>query len=441
MDASALPSYLRPINQVLSSQTPITVSDTIQSTKNIKFMLVSTHAQQYTGYSKVSHGILQELSKVPNLELLHFGFQKHPQVNPTFRPYPPNVEVIDGASLEIPLQQGFGYQNLMDIVRKKKPHIIMIYNDMSVVSRFLEEIRKTATPRPFKVWIYCDQVYDGQHQGMIDILNRDSDRIFTFTSYWKKQLKEQGITRPISVLGHGFDSKVFFTVPRDLARKSLKLPDDAFVIMSLNRNQPRKRYDIMIMAFVELLVKYPTRPIVLLCICDKGEKGGWWLFEIFVRELKKRGVPIEQFGNRLMISSQDMVFKDEDINVLYNVADIGISTADGEGWGLCTFEQMGLGVPQVVPDIGGYKEYCSKENSMLVKPKHRYYLPSVYSAVGGEAQVCEPHDVCLAIEEYLNDSDKRRSHGQKAKEIVLGYTWQNAVKDLVKSINEERDEI
>jgi len=435
-----LPSYLRPIEQQISSApAPIQVID--GNKKSLRFMLVSTHVHQYTGYSKISYGLLQELAKVPNLELIHFGFQKHPQTPSEFRPYPSGVDVIDATALEVPLQQGFAYSNLMDVVRKKNPHVIMIYNDMAVVARFLEEIRKTSVPRPFKIWIYCDQVYEGQHQGMIDILNRDADRIFTFTSFWKKHLKEQGITRPLSVLGHGFDPKTFFTVPRDLARKSLKLPDDAFVIMSLNRNQPRKRYDIMMMAFVELLVKYPTKPIVLLCICDKGEKGGWWLFEIFVRELKRKGGSIEHFGNRLMISSQDMVFKDEDINILYNVADLGISTADGEGWGLCTFEQMGLGIPQVVPDIGGYKEYCSSTNSMMVKPKNRYYLPSVYSAVGGEAQVCDPHDVCLALEEYLNDSDKRRLHGQKAKEKILTYTWPNAVKELVKYIQEEQDEI
>ena len=422
---------------------PTTVS--ITSAKKLKFMLVSTHCHQFTGYSKVSHGILEQLSKQPNLELTHFGFQKHPQAPQEYRPYPPSIDVIDAAALEASSgqqqQQGFGYQVLVDSIRKKRPNVVMIYNDMAVVTRFLEEIRKSGVSREFKVWIYCDQVYDCQLQGGIDILNRDADRVFAFTSYWKKQLKDQGVTRPIHILGHGFDPTTYFTVPRDLARKSLKLPDDMFVIMNLNRNQPRKRQDIMIMAFVELVVKYPTKPIVLLCICDKGEKGGWWLFELYSRELKKRGVPIEQFGNRLMISSQDMVFKDEDINVLYNIADVGISTAEGEGWGLCTFEQMGVGIPQVVPDLGGYKEFCSNENSMVVKPKHRYYLPSVYSPVGGEAQACDPHDVCLALEEYVNDSEKRKRHGAKAKETVLGYTWAKATEELVKRINEEREEL
>jgi len=101
---------------------------------------------------------------------------------------------------------------------------------------------------------------------------------------------------------------------------------------------------------------------------------------------------------------------------------------------------MGVGVPQVVPDVGGYKEYCSSENSMVVKPAHRYYLPGVYSPVGGEAQVCNPHDVCLALEEYLNDSSKKLKHGAKAKETVLGYTWEKALKELVTRLEEEREE-
>jgi len=452
-----LPSYLKSINDVLvpsvpspaSSLAPLPapslaplplVSQSVSTKKKLKFMLVSTHAQQYTGYSKVSYHILQELVKHPWLSLIHFGFQKHPQANGTYRPYPAGVEVIDAAALESPPHQGFGYQAITDVIRKKDPDVVMIYNDMSVVTRFIEEIRKSSVTRRFKLWIYCDQVYDCQMQGMIDILNRDADRVFAFTSYWKQQLKEQGVTRPLSILGHGFDPKTYFTVPRELARKSLKLPDDAFVIMTLNRNQPRKRLDILIMAFTELVVKYPTKPILLLCICDKGEKGGWWLFELYVRELRKRGVPIEQFGNRLMISSQDMAFSDEDVNILYNIADVGISTAEGEGWGLCTFEQMGVGIPQVVPDIGGYKEFCSNDNSALVKPKHRYYLPGVYSPVGGEAHVCDPHDVCLAMESYVNDSERCKMHGRKAKETVLTYTWEKAVASLVKSLKAQHEE-
>lgn len=442
--APQLPSFLT--SPQLSAG--LTTSNGGSTHGKVKFLLVGTHAHQFTGYSKVTYGFVKVLSKLPNVAVTHFGFQKNPQIPPNYRPYPPNVRVLDAAQMEqqslppgAPPQQGFGYHVLPDVIRHEKPNVVLLYNDMSVVARFLEEIRKSGIPRTFKIWVYADQVYNCQLQGFLDILNRDADRVFAFTPFWKKCLKDQGITRPIDVLGHGFDKEQFFPMNRTEIRKKLGLPQDAFMLINLNRNQPRKRYDILIMAFAELVVKYPNKPIFLMCICDKGEKGGWWLFELFQRELKLRGVPVERFGNRLMLSSQDMSFRDEDINMFYNLADVGISTADGEGFGLCSFEQMGCGVPQVVPAIGGYKEFCTAENSMLVKPSHRYYLPQAFSPVGGEAEACNPHDVCVAIEEYLLDSSKRTKHGEEARKTVLGYTWEKATEALVKRLNEEHQEL
>jgi len=469
---SVLPSYLQSLESVLnttstSTSAPpslpsfltsplltsgLTTSNAGSTEGKLKVLLVGTHAHQVTGYSKVTYGIIKVLAKDPKLVVTHFGFQKNPAIPPTHRPYPPNIRVLDVADMErksVPPQglppgtpplQGFGFHLLPDVIRHETPDVVLLYNDMAVIGRFLEEIRKSGIPRNFKIWLYVDQVYNTQLQNHLDLINRDADRVFAFTSYWKKCLKDQGITRPIDVLGHGFEHDIFKTTDRTEVRKKLGLPTDGFILTNLNRNQPRKRYDILIMAFVELVVKYPNKPIFLMCICDKGEKGGWWLFELFTRELKLRGVSLERFGNRLMLSSQDMSFRDEDINMFYNLADVGISTADGEGWGLCNFEQMGVGIPQVVPDIGGFKEYCSKDTTMLVKPKYRQYLPTTHSPVGGEVEVCDPHDVCIAMEEYLLDSEKRKKHGDAAKKVIVGYTWEKATESLVKRLKQELED-
>ncbi len=453
--SNTLPPYLQSIQSLLTAPSTNTslvsaikpsAIPAIRDPKKLQFLLVSTHCQQVTGYSKVSWGMVQQVGSLPWIQMTHFGFQKFHQTPPDYRTYPSNVEVLDVAAMEKQLpapqqQQGFGFSLLPDIIRKKQPHVVMIYNDMSVVAKFLEEIRISGVPRNFKIWVYCDQVYDTQLQGYLDILNRDADCIFTFSPYWKKCLKDQGITRPIDVILHGFDSTQFFPVPREIVRKQMELPADAFIFLNLNRNQPRKRLDIMIMAFVELIVKYPTKPIFLMSITDRGEKGGWWLGEVFKNELKMRNVPIEIFGTRLLMSTRDMTFSDMDVNMFYNLADVGINTSDGEGWGLCNFEQMGVGIPQVVPDIGGFKEFCTKDNSVLVKPKQRYYLPTVYSPVGGEARACDPHDVCLAMEEYVDDSELRAQHGKNARETVLKYTWTRAMERLIKRLDDEKKEV
>jgi len=414
-----------------------------QEGRKLRFMLVSTHCHQYTGYSKVSYGLLRQLCKAPWLDVFHFGFQKFPQQNfaDGYRPYPSNITVIDACALENPHDQGFGYRQLPDAIRQYKPDVIMIFNDMSVVSRFIGEIDKSGIPKNFKTWVYCDQVYTVQLQGYIDTLNMKAERVFAFTSSWKKCLKDQGVNRPIDVILHGFEEDMYKILPRNEIRRNMKIPEEAFVFLNVNRNQPRKRYDILLMAFVELLLKYPNKPIFLMCICDKGEKGGWWIFEIFHREMRLRGVNVDQFANRLMISSQDMVFRDEDINLFYNLADAGVNSADGEGWGLCNFEQMGLGIPQVVPNIGGLREFCKPTNSILVEAKNRYYLPMVYSSVGGEAFAMDPHDLCLGMEEYVLNTDKKNQHGAEARKTVLGYTWERASQHLIRRLKQEKEDI
>lgn len=410
--------------------------------RKLKFMLVSTHCHQVTGYSKVSYNLIQQLSKLPWLQLYHYGFQKilNKPADPA-RFYPPGVEVIDAVTLEKPLVQGFGYAQLPTEIDRIKPDVVMIYNDMAVITQFMEAIKKSNIKRDFQTWFYVDQVYNCQLGMFLDVINREADRVFTFTQGWRDCLKSQGIHRPIDVIAHGFDSKMFTPIPKAMARKRLNLPDELFLLLSINRNQPRKRYDLLIMAFVELVVKYPNKPIALMCVCDKGEKGGWPLFEIFARELKLRGVSPEQFGNRLMVTNRDMDFKDEEINTFYCAADVSVSAADGEGFGLCTFESMGVGCPQVVPALGGYKEFCNEGNSVMVKPKGRYYLPLLFCPVGGEAEYVDPHDLCLGMEEYLNDSALRAKHSAAAMNTVRGYTWESVVANLVKRLKSQYEEV
>jgi glycosyltransferase involved in cell wall biosynthesis len=431
-----------------SASAQVQVQVQVQQQRKCKFMLVGTHAHQYTGYSKVTYNMVRELAKEDSwLDLVHFGFQKHPQIPPLYRPYPPQVKVVDAVALEVAAAQGkepastFGFQFLPDVIKKEKPDVVMIYNDASVVSQFLEAIRKSAIPRTFKIWVYIDQVYPIQPQPFLDLLNRDADRIFAFTTYWKKVLKEQGINRPIDILAHGFDSAVFKPMSKKEARKMLGIPEDAFIFMSLNRNTPRKRYDLMVMAFAELVVKYPTKPVFLLCICDKGEKGGYLIFDIYLRELRRLGVNVDQYAARLILSAKEMVFRDEETTTFYSVADVQLSASEGEGFGLCSFESMGLGIPCIAPDVGGFKEFMTAENAILVKPTYRAYLPLGYSPVAGEVELVSSHDLSIAMETYLNDTELRERHGKAARETVLKYTWSSVMSNLMKRLKTEHQEI
>lgn len=437
--------FLKELNaSVAASSLPTTTSATTSAStsasaiavKPVKMVIVSTHINQINGYSKVVHQLLQHLAVHSSwLQVTVFGTQKI--VNGDIgRKAPGAFSVIDASALEKEKDKatGFAFNELPQFLLSEKPDVVLIYNDLSVICTYIESIRKSIDNRLFKIWAYVDLVYPAAPPQMIDMLNRDVERVFTFTKSWKETLKAQGITRPVDVMNHGVNTKMFRPIPKDMARPLLGLPKDITLITSVNKNIPRKRLDVLVMAFTRLIVSFPMKPIFLLLVGDNGSRGGFPLLDIFARELKICGGAVELFGNRLMITSKDNAYKDEDINMIYNAGDIGVSCAEGEGFGLCALEQMSVGVPQIVPEINGYTEYCTADNSLLIKPKYRAYIPQAHHSVTGEAQIMDPADLAKALERYVFDEDLRTRHGKAAKEAAEAYTWERAVAPLVKRL-------
>jgi hypothetical protein len=431
-----LSNFLSELNQIAAPKNEVVQPEQ----KQMKILIVSTHTNQVNGYSKVAYNIIKELATKPWLNIVHFGTQAL-STGDIGRKVPAHVKVIDATSLEKDKKPGFGFTELPQVIQQEKPDVVFIYNDLAIICSYIEHLRKQSDPRLYKIWAYVDTTYPMQPQSMIDILNRDVERIFTFTKSWKDSIKSQGITRPIDVMRHGVDSTIFKEIPKNLARQMLGLPKEVFLFTSLNKNIPRKRLDLLIMSFVKLMIRHPLKPIYMLIVANKeGNNGGYNLFDIFSREIKLHGEPVSVFGDRLLITSNDTCYKDEDINALYNCGDAGVSCAEGEGFGLCTFEQMLLGVPQVVPEINGYTEYCNQDNSVMVKPKTRYYIPYGYNSLSGEANIVDPVDVANAMERYVFDENLRKLHGTKGKELVQQYTWEKCVAPLVNRLLQSVDQ-
>jgi glycosyltransferase involved in cell wall biosynthesis len=114
---------------------------------------------------------------------------------------------------------------------------------------------------------------------------------------------------------------------------------------------------------------------------------------------------------------------------------VGITAAEGEGFGLCQFEAMGVGIPQIVPNVGGFRDFCKDGvNSRAVEPARRYYLALSASPVGGMSELVDSHDLMIAAEDYVLDSELRTKHGKRARETVLAYEWKKEVEALRKVI-------
>jgi hypothetical protein len=115
--------------------------------------------------------------------------------------------------------------------------------------------------------------------------------------------------------------------------------------------------------------------------------GYWDLMDILENECKFRNIPIEYAKNTIQTISMPQQLSDREINILYNSCDVGLNSADGEGFGLCGFECAALGKAQVSANVGGMKEFLDETNSILIEPVTSIYLDNKSKGIGGKAEI------------------------------------------------------
>lgn len=396
--------------------------------EKIKVMFFGTHPCCYNGYCLITYNLGKQLAARGDIELIVFGFQNFYMSPPHIkeRELPPNVYIYDAFFNENPKQMGFGFDQVKEVVKMVKPDVCVVYNDMVVVSNVMNKLKeaKEEDGMGFKTIVYIDQVYLYQKAEYIKLLNERADYVLCFTPYWEGIAKGIGITRPMGYLQHGFDPMVHYPVPKALARQYFGLKKDDFIIMNLNRNQPRKRWDICLQAFAEVVSRHLEEPIKLLIAT--AVNGAWNLMEVYERELKKRGLTLEQGMKHIVLIDNPQQLTDEDVNILYNVANVGINTCDGEGFGLCNFQQAAIGIPQIVPAIGGFLDFFGGGRACCIEPKFTLYIDTGRDGVGGESQLCEWIDFANAIDQLYSNPEDAERMGQEARRFICkNYSWES----------------
>jgi hypothetical protein len=147
--------------------------------------------------------------------------------------------------------------------------------------------------------------------------------------------------------------------------------------VNANRNTQRKRHDLAIMGFVELIRKNPTKPYYMMIVTGLNPQHGSYYDagRIYQTELTRQGMNKEDYIKRLMlVDTSKTALPDTAINEIYNAADLGINLSDGEGFGLCQIEHLYTGAPQIVTDIGTYRSFMDEKVCTFIPPTDRTYF-------------------------------------------------------------------
>lgn len=393
----------------------------------MRFVLVSTHIDQTTGYSKVSNNLVKQVATLsPKVKTFHFGFQRHPSHTGS-RKYPDGIVSYDAAANEDPKEEGFGFNKIHEYVEMVNPDVVMIYNDPLVIMKFVEAMKHERGVSPYKLWIYLDQLYIGIAQPLIDSLHKHADRIYCFTDIWKQRFLEYAPFPDVRVLEHAVDPSVFSVMSAEAVkgvRNNIGVPTDAVVFLNANRNSQRKRLDLTIGGFVRLLSRNPTKPYYMMISTNMNPQSGAFydVQRIFGEELRCQNLDVQKYARNLLLidTAPPNLLSDDAVNQLYNSADIGINTSDGEGFGLCQLEHMYTGAPQLVTDIGSYRTFLSDDTAEFVQSNGRCYF------AGGMPHGCWSHT--FSMEHVADSMEKSIATLPEKRKAIAAYNFKSWAK-------------
>lgn len=291
-----------------------------------------------TGFARVTHSVLEHLSKEHEVHVLAINYSGDPHNYP-FTAYPAsNVHCDDR----------FGLPRIPEILEKVKPDIFICLQDIWVCNQVWERCQFLKNKLGFKFICYFPIDSEAYYPDMLRNIAA-WDMAITFTINCAHRILKHGVEAArLGVLPHGVDTGKFAPMDRDAARDALGLPKDKFIVLNANRNQPRKRIDLTIQAFAKFAA---NKPDTMLYLHMGAKDMGWDIVPLFDREMKKNGV---ESSKRLALTSENINYMDappdDMLNLIYNSCDVGINTADGEGWGLIPFEHASCRKPQIVPN-------------------------------------------------------------------------------------------
>ena len=318
----------------------------------------------------------------------------------------------------------FGFNKLPTVINVIKPQIIILLNDSKIIHGWLSSINNSATiDKKCLIIPYVCTEYIGVPGCEVELYNKMCSGLFAMAQFTIDEFDKNGSMLKSYRLSHGYSNNIL-KIDKCIAKKIMNIPEDTFVFFSGSKNQPRKRLDIIIRAYVHLLTNHSDKKVLLLLNCGLIDSG-WNLKELYTRLCKENSIKnMEQYIYFCSNNIGDSNKNDEELTIIYNASDVGITTSTGESFGLIPFEQSALGIPQIIPNWGGIVE-AVPYGSIKVDTNDYYVYPVVLQSCNGEARTVYYKDVANAMETYLLDESLYKQHCKEVLKNIENYSWSN----------------
>ena len=157
-------------------------------------------------------------------------------------------------------------------------------------------------------------------------------KIVAYSKYAYRELLKYYPPSKVEYIPHGVNTEVFKPRPeaRSKVREKLQVPEDAFLLINVSDNVPRKQLGFLLWCFKKFLEKHPAEPIFLYLHTNwsVGYPRGLNIPEL-IRELN--------LGDKVKLPTLDPMInpiEDLEMSYIYSACDVMIHTSLAEGFGL-----------------------------------------------------------------------------------------------------------
>jgi glycosyltransferase involved in cell wall biosynthesis len=367
----------------------------------------------HTGFATVTHAIGERLvAKGHDVHVLATNY-KGDYWPTSLKLYRPNMLVESDI---------YGQTRFIEMLGKVEPDVVVMLNDPWVVLDLLFKNHNDPQKillkyRPILAYLPVDG-YNAP-QAWPDTLAKVTTPVtmskFGQAQYPGSRLVYHGVDtsrffpvsdeRPITL-----SNNVVVTSKRD-CKRAFGYDPDGFLVLRVDKNSGRKDFAATWKALVPVMQRHSDIQVHLHTVARDSTSG------VDLAALLEREPALHPRFFTPDLHSSYIGWAQEDLNALYNAADLFVSTSRGEGFGLTLAESLACGVPVIAQNVSAIPEVVGP-GGVLVEPLGPITVPSAQDVMLPDVKAFTE-----AIERAYLSRGLRRDLGAKGQEHVASFSW------------------
>jgi glycosyltransferase involved in cell wall biosynthesis len=365
-----------------------------------------------TGFGKVAQEILK---RVKGYEITVLGINYNGEFyDRNIHPYNIFMAKDDTGFL--------GYRKFVQMLTTQKWDLVFTHQDLGIINAITKYIVDERAKQKFK-WVAYMPIDNAEFWDMQSIQN--ADEVLVYSQYGKdvitKKNPEVGERVKVAYLGTDLDKFRPLKNKQELRRKWFNIEDpNTFLAVNVNANRWRKDHPHGILGFKYFNDKYPNSKYYIHAPV-KTVDGDLRIMAQSCR-LKEGALITKDDVNPLH------GYSEEEVNEIYNCADVVISSTMAEGFGLSITESFGAEIPALFPNHTSITELigANAERGTFIKNSGTKLM--AWDKCSYFRDIIDSKDLGDKLQYVIENYKEVKAKTVIAKQWVKQYTWDNIYK-------------